>query len=72
MFAWKISKVPSNIVQVPIYMCLLTVTCLYNKAAVVTKMPVKCICLGVTMGVRSSRYIDNYADCSSGWICMMW
>ena len=29
------------IVQALIYMCLLTIACLYNKAAVVTKMPVK-------------------------------
>ena len=34
-------------VQVLIYMHLLTITCLHNKAAVVTKIFVKSICLGV-------------------------
>ena len=32
-----------------VYMCLLTITCLHNKAAVVTKMLVKSICLGIQL-----------------------
>ena len=44
------------IIQAMIYMHLLTVTSLHNKAAVVTKMLVKSICLhynsdGLTMGI---------------------
>ena len=38
------------IVQAPIYMSLLTITCLHNKAAVVTKTLVKSICLGAQFG----------------------
>ena len=34
------------IVQALIFMCLLTITCLHKKAAVVTKRLVKSICLG--------------------------
>ena len=54
---------PNNsicIVQVPIYILLLTITCLHNKAAVVTKNACKSICLGVQL--QHSRGIDNYAD----------
>ena len=47
------------IVQLPIYIHLLTTTCRHNKAAVVTKNACKSICLGVQL---RHRLIDNYAD----------
>ena len=57
------------IVQVLIYMWLLTMTCLNNKEAVVTmKMLVKSIylsrCTALSAGVSISRHIDDYADYS--------
>ena len=40
-FSLKISyRHGTCIVQEPIYMCLLTIACLHNKAAVEAKMPV--------------------------------
>ena len=41
--------VGAGIVQAPIYMHLLTITCLHSKATVVTKMLVKFICLHVQL-----------------------
>ena len=39
----------SSLNQAVLYMRLLTITCLHNKAAVVTKTLVKSICLGVQL-----------------------
>ena len=47
------------IVQLPIYIRLLTTARCYNKAAVVTKNACKSICLGVQL---HNRLINNYAD----------
>ena len=46
------------IMQMPIYMCLLKITCLHNKTVLVTKMLAKSICLGVS----NNRLINNYTD----------
>ena len=45
------------IVQALIYMRLLTIACLHNKAAVVTTMHVKSICLGVLLHVYGNRLL---------------
>ena len=47
----------TSIVKALIYMHLLTMTCLHNKAAVVSKY-----LLTATAGVGNSRCIDNFAD----------
>ena len=60
------------IVQSLIYMHLLTIRCLHNKAAVVTKNVRNFDSLTTNhMGLSNSRYIDNYADYASGIHCMM-
>ena len=42
------------IMQALIYMCLLTITCLHNKTALLP-----------TMGIGNSRHINNYVDYAS-------
>ena len=61
-------EVPNNysvcIVQLPIYICLLTITGEQNKAAVLTKNACKSICLGVqdTAGALIIILITQAAD----------
>ena len=49
VLCFRITVTSASIVQVLIYMYLLTITYLHNKAAVVTKTLVKYICLGVQL-----------------------
>ena len=72
MFFLKVFiQVPINngtcIVQAMIYIHLLTITCLHNKAAVVTKSLYNFDSLTTNhMGINDSRHIDNYTDYISG------
>ena len=54
------------IVQALIYLHLLTITCLHNKATIVTKACFRSICPGVQLCGRSTTNIDNYVDYANG------
>ena len=53
-----------DFMQVPIYMHLLMITHLHNKAAVASNFD------SLTANYGQKRLINNYADYASGWLCM--